>query len=104
MMAPAASGGCPRGGAGRQHSRVHSVVHCSTVHGQPAPVVGRVAMNMTMLDVTDIGAELDDEVVLIGRQGNAEIRVEDLAEKIGTISYEVVARINPLIPRVAVEM
>jgi alanine racemase len=72
------------------------------IHGQPAPVVGRVAMNMTMLDVTDTGAELDDEVVLIGRQENAEIRVEELAERIGTISYEVVARINPLIPRVGV--
>jgi len=70
------------------------------IRGQFAPVVGRVAMNMTMLDVTDVGADLDDEVVLIGRQGNAEIRVEELAEKIGTISYEVVARINPLIPRV----
>jgi alanine racemase len=69
------------------------------IHGQPAPVVGRVAMNMTMLDVTDIGAEVDDEVVLIGRQGNSEIRVEELAEKIGTIPYEVLARINPLIPR-----
>jgi alanine racemase len=73
------------------------------IHGQPAPVVGRVAMNMTMLDVTDIGAEIDDEVVLIGRQGEGEIRVEDLAEKIGTISYEVVARINPLIPRVTID-
>jgi alanine racemase len=71
------------------------------IREQFAPVVGRVAMNMTMLDVTDVGAELDDEVVLIGRQGGAEIRVEELAEKIGTISYEVVARINPLIPRVA---
>jgi alanine racemase len=71
------------------------------IHGQFAPVVGRIAMNMTMLDVTDVGAELDEEVVLIGRQANAEIRVEELAEKIGTISYEVVARINPLIPRVA---
>ena len=70
------------------------------IHGQAAAVVGRVAMNMTMLDVTDIGAQLDDEVVLIGRQENAEIRVEELAEKIGTISYEVVTRINPLIPRV----
>jgi alanine racemase len=69
------------------------------IHGQPAPVIGRVAMNMTMLDVTDIGAQLDDEVVLIGRQGNSEIRVEELAEKIGTISYEVLARISPLIPR-----
>ena len=69
------------------------------IHGQPASVVGRVAMNMTMLDVTDIGAELDDKVVLIGRQGDSEIRVEELAEKMGTISYEVLARINPLIPR-----
>ena len=57
-------------------------------------------MNMTMVDVTDIGADLDDEVVLIGRQGNGEIRAEELAEKIGTIPYEVLARINPLIPRV----
>ncbi len=72
------------------------------IHGQPASVVGRIAMNMTMLDVTDIGAQPDDEVVLIGRQGNAEIRVEELAEKIGSIAYEVVARINPLIPRVTV--
>jgi len=63
-------------------------------------VVGRVAMNMTMFDVTDIGADLDDEVVLIGRQGNGEIRAEELAEKIGTIPYELLARINPLIPRV----
>jgi alanine racemase len=70
------------------------------VHGQPASVIGRVAMNMTMLDVTDIGADVDDEVVLIGRQGNAEIRVEELAEKIGSIPYEVLARINPLITRV----
>ena len=53
-----------------------------------------------MVDVTDIGADLDDEVVLIGRQGNGEIRAEELAEKIGTIPYEVLARINPLIPRV----
>jgi len=71
------------------------------IHGQPAPVVGRIAMNMTMLDVTDIGAEPDDEVVLIGRQGEAEIRVEELAEKIGSISYEIVSRINPRIPRLA---
>ena len=72
------------------------------VQGQPASVVGRVAMNMTMLDVTDVGAQLDDEVVLIGRQGSAEIRAEELAEKIGTISYEVLARINPLIPRMVI--
>ena len=72
------------------------------IHGQHAGVVGRIAMNMTMLDVTDTDAQLDEEVVLIGCQGQAEIRVEELAEKIGTIPYEVVARINPLLPRVVV--
>ncbi len=69
------------------------------VRGQLAPVIGRVAMNMTMLDVTDVGGEVDDEVVLLGRQGKAEIHVEELAEKAGTIPYEMLCRINPLIPR-----
>jgi len=72
------------------------------IRGQFAPVIGRVAMNMTMMEVADAGAELDDEVVLIGRQGKAEIRVEEVAEKAGTIAYEIVSRINPFIPRVLV--
>jgi alanine racemase len=71
------------------------------IRGRAVPVIGRVAMNMTMVDVTDVAAQPDDEVVLIGRQGDAEIRAEELAEKIGTIAYEVVSRINPRIPRVA---
>jgi len=71
------------------------------IGGHAVPVIGRVAMNMTMLDVTDISVQPDDEVVLLGRQGNAEIRAEELAEKIGTIAYEVVSRINPRIPRIA---
>lgn len=70
------------------------------IHGQFAPVVGRVCMNMTMVDVTDItDVELENEVVLIGKQGKNEIAAEELAQKIGTINYEVVSRINPLIPR-----
>jgi alanine racemase len=71
------------------------------IRGRAVPVIGRVAMNMTMVDVTDVAAQPDDEVVLLGRQGNAEIRAEELAEKIGTIAYEVVSRINPRIPRIA---
>ena len=70
------------------------------IHGRFAPVIGRVAMNMSMMDVTDAAAELDDEIVLIGRQGRSEIRIEEIAEKAGTIAYEIVSRINPLIPRV----
>ncbi len=72
------------------------------VGGQFAPVIGRIAMNMTMIDVTDIAAGNDDEVVLIGRQANQEIRAEDLADKCGTIAYEFLARINPLLPRTIV--
>jgi alanine racemase len=71
------------------------------VGGQTVPVIGRVMMNMIAIDVTDVDVKLDDEVVLIGRQGKAEIRVEELAEKIGSIAYEVVSRINPGIPRFA---
>jgi alanine racemase len=68
--------------------------------GRAVPVVGRVMMNMIAIDVTDVDVKPDDEVVLIGRQGKSEIRVEELAEKIGTIPYEVVSRISPSIPRV----
>jgi alanine racemase len=72
------------------------------VNGVFAPVVGRVAMNMIMLDVSEAHASEDDEVVLIGRQGKSEIRAEELAEKAGTIAYEILSRLNPLIPRVEV--
>ena len=69
------------------------------VRGKAVPVVGRVAMNMMMLDVTDTAPSLDDEVVLLGVQGDAEITVEELAEKIGTIPYEILTRINPGLER-----
>ena len=72
------------------------------VGGRAVPVVGRVMMNMIALDVTDADVKEDDEVVLIGRQGKSEIRVEEVAEKSGTIAYETVSRINPGIARVVV--
>ena len=86
------------------YDRKLSNVARALVRGHPVPVIGRVAMNMTMLDVTDVHAQADDEVVLLGRQGTSEIRVEELADKIGTISYEVLARINPRIPRLPVQV
>jgi len=74
------------------------------IRGREAPVRGRVCMNMTMVDVTDIpGVSLGDEVVLLGTQGRAEITAETLAQLTGTIPYEVLARINPTLPRVVVE-
>lgn len=70
------------------------------IKGQFVPLIGRVCMNMFMVDVSEIpGIKPEEEVVLIGQQGENEIKAEELAEKIGTINYEVVTRINPLIPR-----
>ncbi len=71
------------------------------VRGQRAPIIGRVTMDQTMLDVTGIpGVRQGDEVVLIGRQGGDEITVEQVAERLGTIGYEVVAEILARVPRV----
>jgi alanine racemase len=65
------------------------------VHGQRVPVVGRVCMNLTMIDVSTIGEIYPgDEVVLMGRQGSDEITAEEIADKIGTISYEVYCSIG----------
>jgi alanine racemase len=73
------------------------------VRGQPAPVVGRVCMNVLMVDVTDVpGVGVGDEVVLVGRQGDHEVTADELAELAGTINYEFLARLSPEIPRVVV--
>jgi alanine racemase len=73
------------------------------VGGRPVPVVGRVCMNMTMVDVTDVPeAAVGDEVVLLGRQGDASVTAEELAELSGTINYEFLARLSPAIPRFVV--
>lgn len=69
------------------------------VAGEIVPVVGRVAMNMIMLDVTDTKPSIGDEVILIGSQDDANITVEGVADAIGTIPYEVLARLNPLLKR-----
>jgi alanine racemase len=61
------------------------------VRGRRFPVIGRVCMDQTMIDVTNFPqVEIGDEVVLWGRQGEEEITVEEIAEKIGTINYEIV--------------
>ena len=73
------------------------------VRGQRAPLRGRVAMNFSTADVTDIpGVGIEDEVVLLGAGGRERITAEQLAALAGTISYEIVARINPLVPRIVV--
>lgn len=71
------------------------------VRGRRAPVVGAVCMDMLMVDVTDIpGVCRGDEVVLLGRQGEEELRAEDLAEHFQTIPYEVFCAFAARVPRI----
>lgn len=73
------------------------------VGGKRCPVVGRVAMNMFMVDLTSVPeAKMGDEVVILGSQGEETITAEEMAGLIGTINYEVVARVSPLLRRVLV--
>lgn len=65
------------------------------VHGEKAPVVGRVCMDLTMIDLTEISnAREDDEVVILGRQGNKSITADELARKADTISYEILTSLG----------
>ncbi len=73
------------------------------VRGKKVPVVGRVCMDLTMLDVTEVkGVCLGDEVVVIGEQEGARISAEALAEKIDTIPYDIFCSITARVPRIAV--
>jgi alanine racemase len=73
------------------------------VRGMRAPVVGRVCMDMTMIDVTHVkGAQVGDEVVLMGRQGDQEISIDDMAERLSTINYEITCLVGKRVPRVYV--
>jgi alanine racemase len=70
------------------------------VKGRRAPVIGRVCMNLCMIDVTDIpGVKLEDEVVLLGKSGPEAITAETMAGWASTINYEIVTRINPSLER-----
>ena len=70
------------------------------VRGRAAPVVGRVCMDLTMVDATDVpDAAEGDEAVVIGAQGAAAITVEEVAACAGTIAYEILCGIGPRVPR-----
>ncbi len=73
------------------------------IKGKRCPVVGRVCMNLFMVDVSDVeGVSVNDEVVLLGRSGEEEITADTMASLIGSINYEVLARLNPFIQRVII--
>ncbi|HHV30243.1 MAG TPA: alanine racemase [Clostridium sp.] len=72
------------------------------LNGQLASIVGKICMDQCMVDITDIEGDVNvgDEAVLIGKQQDNEIKVEDLAKSVGTINYELVSIIGKRIPRV----
>lgn len=71
------------------------------VRGRRAPIVGRVCMDLTMIDVTDIrGVKQGDEVVLLGKQGRKSISADEMARWAETISYEVLTSISARVPRI----
>ena len=71
------------------------------VRGRRAPVIGRVCMDMTMIDVTLVpNVAVGDEVVLMGSQGDQEISTDEMAERLGTINYEITCLVGKRVPRV----
>lgn len=71
------------------------------IHGQEAPIVGRICMDQCMVDVSHIPlTRVGDEVVLIGQQGDATLTAEQVAQRLGTVNYEVVSAILARVPRV----
>lgn len=74
------------------------------VNGQYAPIVGRVSMDWTILDVTEIrNVKVNDEVILIGKSGALEVTAEEIARATGTISYEITCGVNRRVVRKYVE-
>lgn len=74
------------------------------VGGQRVPIVGRVCMDLTMVDVTAVpGVKIGDEVVVIGRQGGTEVSADDVAAWNDTINYEVVAALTDRVPRIFIK-
>jgi alanine racemase len=87
-------------GYGHGYSRLLSNRGFVLLRGRRAPVVGRVTMDVTMVDVTDVpGAAVGDEVVLFGSQGGASIPVEEVAAWQDTVNYEVTCMIGRRVAR-----
>ncbi|MFH2066355.1 MAG: alanine racemase [Pseudomonadota bacterium] len=83
------------------YSRLLSSKGFMLVCGKKAPVVGRVCMDLIMLDVGEIPEVcVNDEVVVFGKQNAASIAVDEIAETLGTINYEIVSTISSRVPRI----
>ena len=70
------------------------------IHGKKAPIIGSICMDQCMVDISEIpDAKIGDEVVLFG----PDLPAEELAEKIGTINYEIICMVNKRVPRVYIQ-
>lgn len=86
--------GLPRALSNRGHA---------IVRGVRVPIIGRISMDMTVIDVTEVpGLEAGEVASLIGRDGGEEITLEEVAGHLGTISYEILTGLTPRLPRVEV--
>jgi alanine racemase len=71
------------------------------VRGQIAPIAGRVSMDLTLIDVTDVpGVQLNDKITLLGQDGDQAITAEEIGQTVGTISYEITCGISNRVPRI----
>lgn len=71
------------------------------IRGERCKILGRVSMNMIVVDLNNLKqVEIQDEVVIIGKQGNQEIKIEEIAQKIDSINYEVATKLSSVLPRV----
>ncbi len=85
------------------YNRVLSSNGYMLVKGVRAPIIGRVCMDLTMIDVGHVpDVSLEDEVVILGSQGDETISADEIAKKAGTINYEIVSSLTSRVPRVYV--
>jgi len=71
------------------------------IHGARCPVLGRITMDQTIVDVTDIsGVQCGDEAVLVGRQGDAEIPVAEFSAWADSIPWETLCSVTKRVPRI----
>ena len=90
---------CPIGYADGLQRRLSGNLHF-LLHGKQVPVVGRICMDMCMVDITDVPeVQVGDTVTVVGTDGGETITWDDWAAQLGTISYELVCDINKRVPR-----
>jgi alanine racemase len=85
------------------YNRLLSSVGEVLIRGTRCKVIGRVCMNMMMVDVSAIPKlEKEDEVILLGTDGRHRVTADELAQKTHTLAYEVLTSVNPMLPRMVV--